>query len=352
MSHLETLVERAKTSELFTSPRLADDLRRFLATSGDRIRELARDAHARGVRTVYFAGGGGSWSAMYLGKYLADRFTTLTTDAILSYDLIWRSPRRLGPDALVFCASYSGGTEDTLLALRHAKAAGARTVAVVNRADTVIGREADETIAYGATALYALPMAAVSLFALEWARIEGNGEADAVLDGFDALPELIASAYRDSQARGEEMAAEMLPAQLLYCLGSGPLYGLAYKFALTVFMENIRTNGAFIEAAEFRHGPAEALERQRPEMAFLLGTDESRPMVERSLEVARSRGARVITFDAADHAGLHPLLAPFVMKVPLQWFVVYSALMRGIDDLDARVLMGKRILATGEATWP
>ena len=352
MGHLDRLVERAKESELFTSPRLADDMSRFLATHRDRIRQLAADAHSRGVRTVYFTGAGGSWSAMYLGKYLADRFTTLATDAILSYDLIWRSPRRLGPDSLVFCASYSGGTEDTLAALRHARAAGARTVAVVSKADSPIGQEADETIAYASTALYNLPMAAVALFALEWARLERNDEAAAVLDGFDALPELIADAYRSTEARGEELARAFLPAQLLYCLGSGPLYGLAYKFALTVFMENIRTNGAFIESAEFRHGPAEALERQRPEMVYLVGTDESRPLVERSLEVARSRGAHVATIDAAEHPGLHPLLAAFVLKVPLQWFVVYSALIRGIDDLDERVLMGKQILATGGATWP
>ena len=352
MSHLDRLVEQAKDSELFTSPRLADDMGRFLATHRDRIREMARDARDRGVTTVYFMGAGGSWSAMYLGKYLADRFTTLTTDAILSYDLIWRNPRRLGPDSLVFCASYSGGTEDTLAALRHAKAAGARTVAVVSKAASKIGTEADEVIAYEATALYNLPMAAVSLFALEWARLEGNGAADEVLAGFDALPEIIAGAYASSQERGRELAEAFLPAQLLYCLGSGPLYGLAYKFALTVFMENIRTHGAFIESAEFRHGPAEALERQRPEMVYLLGQDESRPMVERSLEIARSRGAKVATIDAAGYAGLHPLLSAFVLKVPLQWFVVYSALLRGIDDLDERVLMGRNVLAEGGATWP
>ncbi len=76
-------------------------------------------------------------------------------------------------------------------------------------------------------------------------------------------------------------------------MGGGPLYGLAYKFALTVFMENIRTHGSIIESAEFRHGPAEMLERQRPDMAFLLGTDESRALTERSLEVARdARRAR------------------------------------------------------------
>ena len=133
-------------------------------------------------------------------------------------------------------------------------------------------------------------------------------------------------------------------------MGAGPLYGLAYKFALTVFMENIRTHGSIIESAEFRHGPAEMLERQRPDMAFLLGTDESRALTERSLEVARTRGANTFVFDAADYPGLHPLLQPFVLKVALQWFIVYSTLMRGIPDLDERALMGHQVLS--QAGWP
>ena len=77
----------------------------------------------------------------------------------------------------MFVASYSGATEDTLAALRHAREAGARTVALVSSADSTIGREADVAIAYDSTALYALPMAAVTLFALEWAPLEGSGEA-------------------------------------------------------------------------------------------------------------------------------------------------------------------------------
>ena len=352
MSQLESLVERAKQSDLFTAPRLAADLDRFLGEHGETLRELTREARAAGVQTAFFVGSGGSWASMYSGKYLCDRLTTLASDAILSYELIWRTPRRLGPDSIVFIASWSGGTEDTLAALRHAKDAGARTVALVRSADSPIGREADVCIAYESTALYALPMAAVTLFALEWARLEGNGAADEITQGMALLPELIDGSFTRDQARGEALARAYLPSQILYCVGAGPLYGLAYKFALTVYMENIRTHGSVIESAEFRHGPAEMLERQRPDMSFLLGTDESRALTERSLEVARTRGANTFVFDAADYPGLHPLLAPFVFLVPLQWFTVWSALMRGIDDLDERVLMGRNVLAEGGATWP
>jgi len=95
------------------------------------------------------------------------------------------------------------------------------------------------------------------------------------------------------------------------------------------------------------------LERQRLDIEALVGTDASRDVTLRSIRVAEENGVCVPVLDAADHPGLHPLLAPFVPLVPLQWFTVWSALMRGITDLDDRVFMGRRVLATGpDATWP
>lgn len=351
MDH-DALVEQAMQSELFTAPRLAADLRLFLSAHRPAALALAAEARARGIDTVYYTGSGGSWAAMYSGKYFTDRFATLTSDAILSYELIWRNPVRLGPGALVFAASYSGETEDTVAALRHARAAGALTVGLTNRGDSTIATEADRAIAYGSSALYAMPMAAVSLFALEHARLGGSEAAAEVLAGFDALPGEIERAVQCERDRGLSVARQLLPSQCLYCVGAGPLYGLAYKFALTVFMENIRTHGSVIESAELRHGPAEMLERQRADMVFLLGTDESRAMTQRSLDFARGQGATVVVYDAADYSGVHPLLAPFVLKVGLQWLVVHSALLRGIADLDERVYMGRQVLAQGGARWP
>ena len=94
------------------------------------------------------------------------------------------------------------------------------------------------------------------------------------------------------------------------------------------------------------------LERQRADMVFLLGADESRAMTQRSIDFARAEGAKVIVYDAAEYADVHSLLAPFVLKVGLQWLVVHSALLRGIHDLDERVYMGRQVLAEGGARWP
>src|SRR5689334_16734159 len=141
MADIEQLIAQAKTSELFSAPHLEADLGRFLTDQAEVVRALAADARSRGTQTVYFVGSGGSWASMYSGKYLCDRFASVASDVALSYDLIWRAPKRLGPDSLVVAASYSGATEDTLAALRFAKERGARTVALVKSADSPIGSE-------------------------------------------------------------------------------------------------------------------------------------------------------------------------------------------------------------------
>jgi fructoselysine-6-P-deglycase FrlB-like protein len=353
---LAALVDAARTSELFTAPRLETDLPRFLEEHGERIRQLARRAAAGEFEHVYFVGSGGSWSNMYTGKYLLDRFTRVTSDVLTSYELVWRTPARLGGRSLVFLASYSGATEDTLAALRHANDVGAHTVAIARRRPSPMAAEAAEILDYDSTALYIIPLAAVTLFALELAReVDGprRDEAEAALAQLAELPAMLGQAYRDGESDGLEQARRFLSSNALTVMAAGPLLGLGYKFALTVFMENIRVNGSFIESAEFRHGPVEALERSRLDIVALLGTDETRAVTQRSIDIAAANGARVLVLDAADYRGLHPLLAPFVLLVPLQWFTVHSALLRGITDLDERVFMGRRVLAAGpDATWP
>jgi fructoselysine 6-phosphate deglycase len=356
MALLDDLVDKAIASELFTSPRIEADLGRFLAEKSPALKALATRAVGGDFERIYFVGAGGSFANMLSGQWLMDRFGGPPAQAFPSYELTWRDPAGLGPRSLVFLASYSGATEDTLAAMRYANARGAHTVALVRRRPSPIATEASEVIDYDSTALYDLPLAAVTVFALELALRIGSpraAEAAAALEDLERLPAILGGIYRDGREPALAQARAFLSANLLYCVGAGPLAGLAYKFALTVFMENIRVHGSFIESSELRQGPVEAFERQRPDMVFLLGTDESRSMTERAIAVSKAAGARALVLDAATYPPVHPLLTPFVLMIPLQWFTVYSALLRGITDLDERVFMGHRVLAVGsDATWP
>ena len=350
---LEQLVDKARQSLLFTAPVLGPDLERFLSEQGPSIKEMARRAIEEGVEHIYWVGAGNSWVNLYSGKYLLDKFTDLPNDVFTSYEFIWRSPARLNEKAWVFLASFSGATEDTVAALRFAKTKKARTIAIVNKADSLMATEADEFIAYNSKALFILPLAMAYLFALEVARLKGAQGVDEVIQGLYALPSLLSKQYLEEEAPARKLAEEFAHESLFYTLGSGPLFGLAYKFGLTVFMENMRVNGSFIEATEFRHGPAEMFDRNQPAIVLLKGTDESRPVVERVHKLCEANRAHLLVYDMADYPGIHPLLAPFVLMIPLQWFAVWSSLMRGITDMDERVLMGRGILGQGKGvTWP
>lgn len=351
--NLTLLVDKARESLLFTAPVIGPHLARFLDDQGDTIRKIAHKAMEQGVDHVYWVGSGNSWTNLYSGKYLLDKLTDLPSDCFTSYELVTRDPPRLGKNAIVFLASYSGATEDTVLALRHANRHGAQTIALVNNANCLMGQEASQVVPYHSKALYVMPMAAAHLFSLEVARLQGNERAQDVLDGLHGLPPMLSKLYVDEEVRASRLAEEYIEEKLFYVLGTGPLYGLAYKFALTVFMENMRVHGSFIDAPEFRHGPVEMLARENPAMFVLKGTDETRNVVERVARYARDNGARLLLYDLADYPGVHPLLAPFVLMIPLQWFAVYSALLRGITDLDDRVFMGRGMMGQGEGiTWP
>ncbi len=350
---LAQLVEKARQSTLFTAPVLGPDLERFLREQGPAIRAMAQRAIDENVQHIYWVGAGNSWVNLYSGKYLLDKYTDLPSDVYTSYEFIWRNPARLNEKSWVFLASFSGATEDTLAALRHANAQHAHTIAIVNKADSLMGKEASEVVAYNSKALYILPLAMAYLFSLEVARLKGAPEAAEIIQGLENLPALLSKQYIDEEAPARKLAEEFANERLIYTLGSGPLYGLAYKFGLTVFMENMRINGSFMDATEFRHGPAEMFDREKPAMVILMGADESRPVVERVRQLCQNNGAHLLVYDASQYAGVHPLLSPFVLMIPLQWFAVWSSLLRGVTDLDERVLMGRGIMGQGKGvTWP
>lgn len=352
MDELQQHVARAKESLYFSGAKIDEHLRAFLDDQGEQCEQLGRDS-AGALRHLYLVGSGGSFASLQTAKYILDRVVDAPSDVVMSYELLWRKPERLGADTLVVLASYSGETEDTVAALRFAKGRGARTVAIVGRPESTMASEADIVIPYASGAIYEVPIAALVLFAAGLAEgTSTEGELVRLKAGLQRVPEVARRTLDLEERAAERRARELLRATHLYVLGSGPMGPLAYKVAMSVVMENIRIGGTFSDACEWRHGPAEALERLRGDFIVLLGTDESRELTIRTIDFCRSQGSSVLVYDAADFGELHPLLTPLVMNSHTQWLIVYSAILRGIVDLDARVFMGHSVLATAGAQWP
>jgi fructoselysine 6-phosphate deglycase len=352
MRELQQYVDRAKESLYFSGAKIDCHLQSFIEEQAAACEALGREYRGR-FHHLFLVGSGGSLASMQTAKYALDGLLSMPSDVIGSYQLIWREPQLLDNEALVIFASYSGETEDTVAALRFAKRRGAHTVAIVAIKDSTMAREADVVIPYDNGAIYEIPVAALIFFAC--GQVDGADAAtplSRLRDGLLALPEVLRNTLAVEERRAESRARELLSAQHLYVLGAGPLEPLAYKLAMSVVMENLRIGATFSDACEWRHGPAEALERVRGRFVVLLGTDASRDMTLRTIDFCRNNGSDVLVYDAAELGDVHPLLTPIVLNSHTQWLIVYSAILRGITDLDERVFMGHHVLATGGATWP
>lgn len=345
-------LQQAVDSIFFTSKVAETDLTRLLTEQGDAVQTLAHTLHDQGFDRIFLVGCGSSFSSLYSGEYLLSRFTTLPAKVLTGYEFVGRGSPAVDERALVILTSYAGETEDTVAAMRFANEHGATTVTFINRPECTMGREAGHVFPYQSIALYLAPLLQTYLFSLEWAHLDGSAEAAEALTQVERLPTILGGVYRDAEAVAAAHAYRLQDAKLLYVLSAGSLWGLGFKFALSVFMENIRIHGSFIPTSEFRHGPVEMLDRNSAPMVFLLADDEQREIGERVLSLVQSQGVDTVVFDAAQHPELPALFAPFALLIYLEWFTVYSCVLRGITDLDERVYMGKGILSKPGISWP
>ena len=192
---------------------------------------------------------------MYSGKYLFDRVTSIPADVALSYELIWRAPQRLDAESIVFLASYSGRTEDTLAALRFAREPR-RAHGRAGRATPTRRSAPRPTTTHRLRLPRSVQPAAAgghTVRAANGARPRATRWRTSCCEAVPALPGQIGEAFRNQRERGRELAAELADSTLLYAIGAGPLLRPGLQ---------VRADGVHGEHADPRLG-----DRDRPSSA-------------------------------------------------------------------------------------
>ncbi len=337
---MEEAVAKALEAEIISLPIMAGEMEKVIREQEGRLAEIAREIHEGGFEHLVFLGSGASMTVAYSGKYLMDKFSRMRSELFIGPELLERRPPWLGEKTFAVVVSYSGKTEDTLNALRFVKGRGARALALTKSPDTPIATEADEALTYGSKALYICPLTQIHLLCLHLLKLRGElPEADLLLDELRRLPDIVKRVVDESEERSKELAERYWAEPMFYVMGGGPLYGLAYQFALTTIMEYLRLDACVIHLGEFRHGPIEVVRQGHPPIIILLGADETRKVGERVVNFCRKYGAKTIVFDVKDYAEAHPLFSPFLLFPPLQWLLLHISVKRGID-LDEYLYMG------------
>jgi fructoselysine 6-phosphate deglycase len=318
---------------------LRDGMADILARERTHVADVVGGWLERGLDHLYFVGCGGSFATTLPPKWLLDRFSTLPVDRYSGWEFVNRAPARLNEHSAVVLGSHSGTTEELLLAHDLARDRSASVVAL-SQPETPLSQTVGETLVYSSPASNLSKLLLGYLLAVEiLIQHDRAPEGKALNDDLSKLPDVLEAIRVKTEARSRVLAAELRDAERYYVVGSGPLAGLAYQFAICNLIEMQWIDAASLNAAEFQHGPLEIVQPGLP-MIFLLGLDESRGITERALEFSRRYGAHTVVFDLADMPELHPGLAPFGLHLPLQWFNWYLGQERN-HVISLRRYMGK-----------
>jgi glucosamine--fructose-6-phosphate aminotransferase (isomerizing) len=341
--------------EIFEQPRaIADTLRgRISLDEGELVDgELGFDAKvAQGIERVVLLACGTSYHSALAGRYWIEQLARVPAHAELASEVRYREPVFTKKD-LVIAVSQSGETADTLAAVRSAREAGARILAVANVLDSAIPRSADGSlythagpeIGVASTKCFTAQLAALFMVAVHLGRRRGTLAEPRARELLRGLLEVPAAMRRTLERKDTvyEVARRWQHARHMLFLGRGLGFPIALEGALKL-KEISYAHAEGYAAGEMKHGPIALIDEEMP-VVVIAPHDAQYEKTLGNLQEVRARDGRVISVvtDGDDHAArlsehvlevppVPELLLPLVTVLPLQLLAYFIAELKGTD---------------------
>ncbi|HMK54615.1 MAG TPA: SIS domain-containing protein [Methanobacteriaceae archaeon] len=288
---------------------------------------------------IYMVGCGSSLSTCYSARDAVNMTFNTNLDVYTGYEFFYHKNID-NENAGVIVTSQSGETADTLAALRLARKNGLYTVSITNEEESSMMNEADDAVltwckrenAILGTKTYMTQLQC--LYQILFGMDDSN-TSKSVLKDLEKLPETVDGILKATEQDNRILAENYQSEDIFYCMGSGPNYGLVYKLAMTMFMEGALKHACPLYSGEFRHGLIERAEKNVP-LVFLDAGFPGDEFTQKSIEFGEKIGTKNIVYRMQDYSNLNPLLSPFVLAVPLEWFIYYLAHYNGEDPGSTR----------------
>ncbi|HEY2865895.1 MAG TPA: glutamine--fructose-6-phosphate transaminase (isomerizing) [Pyrinomonadaceae bacterium] len=310
------------------------------------------------LRSIKIAACGTSWHAALAGKYMIEQLARVPVEVDYASEFRYRDPV-LSEDDLVVVISQSGETADTIAAMREAKAAGCKVLAVCNVQGSMIHREADGTIlthagpeiGVASTKAFTAQMVALYLFALYLGQLRGTIDeerAKSLATDLAQLPLKIETVLNNDDVV-EELSKEFFRVQDFLYLGRGINFPVALEGALKLKeISYIHAEG--YPAGEMKHGPNALIDEKLPVVVVNtkeFGNEASELRYEKThsniVEVKARDGIVIAVLTEGDAMSAKvanyvievpeasDLLSPILSVVPLQLLSYHIAVRRGCD---------------------
>ena len=193
------------------------------------------------VSRIWYVACGSAYHAGLCAQYVMEDLAEIPVRTELASEFRYRK-MGLASDDLVVVISQSGETADTLAALRKAKEAGVKTLAIVNVVGSSIAREADYVlytlagpeIAVATTKAYSCQLVAGDLLAIAFAQVLGrigDEQVQTLLSDLVAIPDKVEKIIEDKE-RIQWFASKFAHASDAFVIGRGLDYAIAMEGSL------------------------------------------------------------------------------------------------------------------------
>jgi glucosamine--fructose-6-phosphate aminotransferase (isomerizing) len=320
----------------------------ILDTLGDDVARVASLIKSRNIDHVLFTGCGSAFFTAMHGAFTWSHYTPLSAEAIESYELLNYFPRVDPGRTLLVAHSGTGGSIETVEALRAAKEKGLLTLAITNTDVSPLVDESDETLVYlthqGCGPCISI-ISARALVQTMLARHLAMPEADvATVDrSLHALPAAGEKFLAEFSERIREFAERTVGLEAVFIVGSGPNYFSAREGTLKVEEQSLIVGKAY-RTGDFHHDALSLVRSTRLVVAIAAGGSANR-RIRDVLRAARAGDAPTLAIEYGSIGGLDQLadevwhlqgdveeyVAPVLLTLPFQLLGYFMGVARGIN---------------------
>lgn len=314
--------------------------------------DFLSDEILAGADRIVIVACGTSYHAGLIGRYVIENWARIPVEMDVASEYRYRDPV-LRPNDVVIGITQSGETADTLAAMRMAREAGAKVVAVTNimgsratrDADAVLFTRAGLEIGVAATKTFVSQVAAMYLIALKLAELKGELSTEQrveLIAELRRIPHYLAEMIPSDDERAAKIAEHWFDAEFFLYLGRHVGLGVALEGALKLKEVSYIPTDAYA-AGEMKHGPIALLDERTPVVCIATDSPVYDKVASNIAEV-RARKAYAIAVATEGNQNVHEftdevlfvprthwLLQPLLAVVPLQLLAYHIATKRGLN---------------------
>ena len=345
--------EHFMMKEIHEQPKVIADTLNSVARDGaiDLSSVGISDEDIKNISQIHAVACGSAWHVCMAAQYVIEDLAKIPVRVELASEFRYRKPL-LDKNALVIIVSQSGETADSLAALREAKSRGVKTLAIVNVVGSSIAREADYVfytvagpeIAVATTKAYSAQLIAAYLFAIKFAQVRGEIDAEKTAYYIEEIAALPAKVQRimDEKERLQWFAAKFANVRDIFFIGRGIDYAISLEGSLKMKEISYIHSEAYA-AGELKHGTISLIEDGTLVIGVLTQNDLYEKTVSNMVE-CKSRGAYLCGLTSYGHYEVEDTVdfTTYIPKadshfigslavIPLQLLGYYVSVARGLD---------------------